>query len=517
MPINPLFGPKITFAYNTLIRHHASSKPSLALSLFLNMRLAGMASDHFTFPFVLKACSRLQMGVELHSLLVKIGLVSSIYVQNALISLYGSSGLLPKALQVFDEMGERDVVSWSSVISSFVNNGFGQEALSLFRDMQFDGNVKPDEVTMLSVVSAVSSLGALELGRWVDAYIRRNALGLSPSLGTSLIDMYSRCGSVDDSIRVFDEMSERNVLTWTALINGLAVHGRSVEALKMFDEMKKAGLPPDHITLKGVLIACSHGYLVEDGWRVFKSIKNEYLMEPTLEHYGCMVDILGRAGLLYDAFEFVERMPRKPNAVIWRTLLGACVSHNDLILAGKVKEKIHQLDPFHDGDYVLLSNAYGVVGRYMEKAKLRRSMQEKGISKTPAYSLLVVDEEIHEFLSGDISHPKSEEVTKFLVNMIDSLRVDGYTPNTCAVFHDIEEEEKENSVSYHSEKLAVAFAVLCFGERRTIRIMKNLRICHDCHRFMKHVSRKFNKEIVVRDRNRFHHFINGQCSCKDFW
>uniref|UniRef100_A0A2P2P0U0 DYW domain-containing protein n=1 Tax=Rhizophora mucronata TaxID=61149 RepID=A0A2P2P0U0_RHIMU len=230
-----------------------------------------------------------------------------------------------------------------------------------------------------------------------------------------------------------------------------------------------------------------------------------------------MVDLLGRAGLLYDAFKFVEQMPRKPNAVIWRTLLGACVNQNDVRLAEKVKEKICHLDPFHDGDYVLMSNAYSGMGRYVEKASVRTSMREKRIIKEPGHSLLVVDQEVHEFVSGDKSHPNSEEITSFLVNVIDRIRGEGYTPDTSNVFHDIEEEEKECSLSYHGEKLAVAYSLLCLKNRKTIRVMKNLRICHDCHHFMKHVSSKFNKEIVVRDRNRFHHFRNGKCSCQDYW
>ncbi|XP_065865007.1 pentatricopeptide repeat-containing protein At4g21065-like [Euphorbia lathyris] len=517
MPTNPLFGSKVTFAYNTIIRAHAASSPSLALSLFSRMRRAGVSPDHFTFPSVLKACSRLQSGLHLHSLIIKLAFDTNIYAQNALINLYGCSGLVNVAFKVFDEMLERDFISWSSIIACFANNGFSQEALALFQQMQLDDNVKPDEVTMLSVVSAISNLGALELGRWVDAYISRNNLVLTVSLGTSLIDMYSRCGSIEDSIRVFDEMPHRNVLTWTALINGLAVHGRSKEAIGVFNEMKETYLRPDHVTFTGVLVACSHGGLVDDGRLIFKSIKSKYGREPTLEHYGCMVDLLGRAGKLEEAFEFVETMPYKPNSVIWRTLLGACVIHKNLVFAEIVKKKIHQLDPYHDGDFVLLSNAYGEIGRYNDKAEVRRSMREKKIGKKPGYSVLHIDEEIHEFVSGDRSHPESEEIRNFLVCVIDSLRDEGYNPHVSNVFHDIEEEEKEHSLNYHSEKLAVAFSLLRFKDRRSIRIMKNIRTCHDCHGFMKHVSSKFNKEIIVRDRNRFHHFRNGACSCQDFW
>ncbi|KAB2627659.1 pentatricopeptide repeat-containing protein [Pyrus ussuriensis x Pyrus communis] len=508
-----------TFAYNRIIRAHAAAPSSCchALSFFTQMRHQGVPPDNFTFPFLLKACARLQQGQDLHAHILKLGFDSDIYVQNALVSLYGGCGSIELAMNVFHAMGERDLVSWSSMMSCFVNNGFAYEALALFQQMQLAENLMPDEVTMLSVISAISSLGEMELGQWVHKFIYRSGLELTVPLGTALIDMYWRCGSIDKSIRVFNEMPFKNVNAWSALISGFAAHGRSREALRIFYEMKSSGLQPDHISITGVLVACSHGGLVEDGWRVFKSIGDEYGMEPTLEHYGCMVDLLGRAGMLHKAYEFIEKMPIMPNSVIWRTLLGACVSHNNLVLAEKVKERVHKLDPYHDGDYVLLSNAYGEAGRWVEKAKVRNSMREKRINKKHGYSFINVDQVIHEFVSGGNSHPRSDDIREFLDSIIESIRDTGYTPHTKNVLHDIEEEEKEQCLNYHSEKLAVAFALLNVKDSTTIRVMKNLRICHDCHSFMKHISAKFGREIIIRDRRRFHHFVQGSCSCQDYW
>ncbi|XP_061376130.1 pentatricopeptide repeat-containing protein At4g21065-like [Gastrolobium bilobum] len=507
------------FTYNTIIRHVALHSPSLAFSLFTHMHRNGIPFDHFTFPLILKPFVRFKRcHHHIHSLILKLGFDSNIYVQNALINAYGSCGSLHIAFKLFDEMSHRDLVSWSSLIASLVNNGLASEAISIFQQMQLrDSASLPDGVVMLSVISAVSSLGALELGIWVHAFIVRTGLGLTVPLGTALIDMYSRCGSIDRSVKVFDEMPHRNVVTWTALINGLAVHGRSREALKAFYDMKGSGLKPDRVAITGTLVACSHGGLVDDGWRVFGSMWSEYGIEPMLEHYGCMVDLLGRAGLLLEAFKFVEEMPIKPNSVIWRTLLGACVNHNHLVLAEKAKERINELEPHHDGDYVLLSNAYGGVGNWVEKAGVRNSMRENRIVKEPGLSVVHVDQEVHEFVSGDNSHPQWEEITKFLVSVIDTVKVGGYTPNTSTVLHDIQEEEKEHCLGYHSEKLAVAYVLLYHRDRRTIRVIKNLRICYDCHNFMKHVSGIFDKDIIIRDRNRFHHFNEGSCSCRDFW
>nr|XP_027190123.1 pentatricopeptide repeat-containing protein At4g21065 [Cicer arietinum] len=509
--------PPDPFLYNTVIRHVAPHSPTLALSIFSHMHRNAVPFDHFTFPLILKHHNHHH---HLHSLVFKLGFDSNIFVQNALLNAYGSRGSINFAVKLFDEMLYRDLVSWSTLIACFVNNNLHFEALSLFQQMQLrdpDIGNSSDGVIMLSVISAVSCLGVLELAIWVHSFIVRIGLPLTVPLGSSLINMYSRCGSIDRSVMVFDEMPHRNVVTWTALINGLAVHGCSREGLEAFYDMTESGLKPDRAAFIAALVACSHGGLVEDGWRVFRSMRDEFGIEPMLEHYGCMVDLLGRAGLLVEAFEFVEEMPLKPNSVIWRTLLGACVNHNHLVLAEKARKMVNELDPHHHGDYVLLSNAYGGVGDWGGKAGLRNSMRKNRIVKEPGLSFIHIDQGVHEFVSGDHSHPQWEEITKFLVSVIDTVKLGGYTPNTSSVLHDIQEEEKEHCVGYHSEKLAVSYMLLYHRDRRTIRVFKNLRICYDCHDFMKHVSGIFDRDIIIRDRNRFHHFSEGSCSCRDFW
>lgn len=217
------------------------------------------------------------------------------------------------------------------------------------------------------------------------------------------------------------------------------------------------------------------------------------------------------------AYEFVEKMPTRPNSVVWRTLLGACVNHNHIGLAEKARGRLHELDPHHDGDYVFLSTAYGGVGKWNRKAQMRILMKDQRISKRPGYSLINADQENHEFVSGENSHPECKNISDSLTSIIDRLKLQGYTPQTSNLLHDIKEEEKESNLSYHSEKLAIAFAFMHFKDGRTIQGMKNIRICHDRHSFMKHVLDVFQRQIVVRDQNRFHHFSKGSYSCKDFW
>ncbi|KAK9094263.1 hypothetical protein Scep_025732 [Stephania cephalantha] len=500
-----------------MIRAYSRASPSQALALFAQMHFKAVLPDHFTFPFVLKACAGLERGLEVVSLVVKHGLDSDLFVLNSMIHVFGSCGMVDVALKVFDEMSERDLVSWASMIGCFVNNGLFEEGLELFREMQVSTGLRPDEVTMVNVISAVSGVGALELGRWVHSFVRRSNLDVTVSMGTALINMYSRCGEIDEAVKVFDEMPLRNVLTWSSMIDGLAVHGRSKEALMKFCKMKECGLRPDYVTFVAVLVACSHGGLLEDGLQVFESMRCQYGVEPGFEHYGCVVDLLGRAGKLVEAYEFIERMPIKPNSIIWRTLLGACVNYNNLELAKLVKEKISLIDPSHDGDYVLLSNAYGIANKWIEKAGVRRTMREKMIDKKPGCSAIEMDQIIHEFVAGDDSHPQHEEIKQVLYFIIERLCLVGYVPDTTNVFFDIEEEEKEKNLRYHSEKMAIAFAFLFDNGGRRIRIMKNLRICRDCHHFMKLVSEVFKRQIIIRDRSRFHHFSGGACSCGDYW
>ncbi|CAL9094354.1 unnamed protein product [Musa textilis] len=391
------------FPFNTLIRASAAD-PSDALAAFSLMRAAAVPPDLFTFPLLLKACSLLPFscaddprrhpGVAAHALAVKHGLSADLYVANTLVRLYSGFALLDAALQVFVEMPLRDAVSWSALISSLASNGHDETALDAFRLMQAcSPDAAPDEVTMITVIMAVANLGAPDLAAWVDGYVARRGFVLTAKMGTALISMHSRCGSMDRAARVFDGMPqrERGVRAWTAMIVGYAAHGRSAEALGAFDRMVgDAGLRPDHVALIGVLTACSRGGLLEEGWRVFRSMERTPGMEPRMEHYGCMVDMMGRGGRVREAYDFVEGMPVRPNAVIWRTLLGACVSHGDVALAEQVKRRIAEMEPGHDGDYVLLSNAYGWIGRWEEKDRVRCAMRVEGVAKRPGCSSLRV-------------------------------------------------------------------------------------------------------------------------------
>ncbi|EHA8592205.1 Pentatricopeptide repeat-containing protein [Cocos nucifera] len=505
-----------------MIRGYAESdSPGPALLVHRQMLAAAVPPDTHTYPFLLKACAKLMAlreGEKVHSLSVKNGLETCVFVQNTLVHFYASCGLFECAYKVFEGMDERNLVTWNSIINGFAINGRPNEALTLFREMSpEDSGVKPDGFTIVSLLCACAEIGALALGRRAHLYLVKVGLYGNVHVENALIDLYAKCGSIKEAYRVFNEMASKTVVSWTSLIVGLAVNGFGKEALELFSAMERERLVPTEITLVGVLYACSHCGLVDEGFKYFNRMKNEYNIVPKIEHYGCMVDLLGRAGLVEQAHDYVMNMPLEPNAVVWRTLLGACAMHKRLDLGNVAWARLVVLDPGHSGDYVLLSNLYAAVGRWGEVHRLRRSMLKGGVRKMPGHSLVELGNRVHEFVMGDRSHSWSDEIYKMLEEIANKLRLEGYVPRTTNVLADIEEEEKETALNYHSERLAIAFALLNSAPGVPIRIVKNLRVCADCHLVTKLISKVYDREIVVRDRSRFHHFRDGSCSCKDYW
>ncbi|KAK8458901.1 hypothetical protein SEVIR_2G036200v4 [Setaria viridis] len=508
------------FSLNTVLRIAASSpRPRLALALHAR-RLA--PPDTHTYPPLLQACARilsLRDGERIHAEAAKNGLDTLVFVKNSLVHFYGACGLFESAHRVFDEIPvrERNLVSWNSMLNGFAANGRPNEVLTVFREMM-DVDFAPDGFTMVSVLTACAEIGALALGRRVHVYLAKVGLVGNSHVGNALIDLYAKCGGVDDARRVFEEMGAgRTVVSWTSLIVGLAVNGFGKEALELFSVMEREKLVPTEITMVGVLYACSHCGLVDDGFMYFDRMKEEYGITPRIEHLGCMVDLLGRAGKVEEAYDYIVTMPLEPNAVVWRTLLGACAMHKKLELGEAAWARLIELDPGHSGDYVLLSNLYAAVGRWADVHVLRKTMVKDGVRKNPGRSLVELRNSVYEFVMGDRSHPESEQIYKMLSQIAERLRREGHVPHTSNVLADIEDEEKETALNYHSERLAIAFALLKSLPGTPIRIVKNLRVCGDCHMAIKLISKIYDREIIVRDRSRFHHFKGGSCSCKDYW
>ncbi|CAA7401973.1 unnamed protein product [Spirodela intermedia] len=557
------------FMWNALIRAHSHSRsPDEALLVYCKMLRSDspppLPNDH-TFPFLLRACAAEELR-QVHAHVVKTGFASDVYTANSLIHAYAKSngaGGPACARQVFDRMPRRDVVSWNSMLSGYVSagkigaarelfdampaaarnlvswttvihgcaeSGLPREALALFRGMQLAG-LRPDAASLAAALSGCAQLGALEQGQWIGAYVEREGIAVDPTLVCALVDMYSKCGEVDAAIRLFRKTVaaggttvNSNVCVWTAMIHGLGVNGRGLEALDLFEEMPQRGLHPNRITLTAALTACGHSGLVAEGRAIFRRMERcDYGFPPVAEHYGCMVHLLGRAGLLEEARKMAQRAAQSGgsggNVIVWGALLSASRAHGNWEMGKEVGQILLQLDSGHGGRYVNLAKVLAGEGRWPEAAAVRSLMKERGVRKLPGCSAICVDGGVDEFVAGDRSHPRSCEIYAELERMMARLKEHGYAPATggAALLGLEEQDEKAAALCSHSEKLAMAFGLISTEPGSGLRIVKNLRVCEDCHAAAKLVSKLYRRRIIMRDRTRFHLFADGTCSCGDYW
>ncbi|KAM0938247.1 putative tetratricopeptide-like helical domain superfamily, DYW domain-containing protein [Dioscorea sansibarensis] len=540
------------FATNNLLRCLSRSPhPEKSLLFYAQLRRQAMPTNNYTYPFLLHACSRnpvLSEGQQVHSHVVKLGLDSDLFVRNSLIHFYSAccemelskrvfdecpserdvvswnamlagyakSGRVDIAEKLFDIMPERDVISWSSMIMGYVQNGILEKGLEVFR-LMIDKGLMVNEATLVTVLSASAQLGLLEYGRFIHNTIKDLRFPMSVALGTALVDMYAKCGCIDISREVFNELPERDVFAWNAMICGLATHGLGKEALELFEKFTREGLCPASVTFVGVLNACSRAGLVAEARLYFEAMVKDYGIEPEMEHYGCMVDLLGRAGLVSEALELIEGMKIAPDPVLWGTLLGACKMHGLVDLGITIGKKLIELEPGHDGHYVLLAGIYAKARKWEDVIAVRKLMSNRGTNKVAGWSLIEANGKVHRFVAGDREHEQSISILKMLEVINQRLAEAGYMPDVAPILHDIGDEEKVHVIKEHSERLAIAFGLLVIELGSPIRIVKNLRVCGDCHEFSKMVSKVFEREIIVRDGSRFHHFKEGKCSCSDYW
>lgn len=342
----------------------------------------------------------------------------------AMITCYAKHGELQLARALFDGMEERDAICWNVMIDGYAQHGMPTEALVLFQKI-LTAKVRPNEATFLAALSACGQIGALESGRWLHAHIENQGIQVNARLGTALIDMYSKCGSLEDAKLVFDRITDRDVVAWNSMIVGYAMHGFVNYAMNLFDEMQRMGLQPTDITFIGVLSACAHSGLVNEGRRLFNAMKDVYGIEPKIEHYGCMVNLLGRAGHLQEAYELVKNMKMDTDPVLWGALLGGCRLHGNIALGKEIAEFVSSHNLVNSGTYVLLSNLYAAEGNWDGVAWVRGLMKESGVQKESGCSSIEVNNKVHEFLAGDLRHPKSKEIYKMLEEINGWLKVHG--------------------------------------------------------------------------------------------
>ncbi|KAJ7964280.1 Pentatricopeptide repeat [Quillaja saponaria] len=435
---------------------------------------------------------------------------------NSMISGFFRFHLASDAIQLFSGMPERDIGSWNSLISGLAQNSEGNKALSFFEKMRLEG-AQVDIMTMVTVLSVCANIAALKYGKQIHGLVINYGFETSLPVGNAVIDMYAKCGCIGDARQCFSNMPFKNVISWTSLIMGYGKNGIGLKALEAFDAMEVEGVIPNEITFLGTLYACSHSGLVQEGWRNFNTMIHKYSIAPKMEHYTCMIDLLARAGRLKDAWDFIERMPIKPDAKLLTAFFSSCFFHMNVELAKIIGQRLLELQPQEAGAYMLLSNFYGRIGDLRSMANVRRCMLNRGIRKCKAFTWIEVDRKIHSFESGDRSHPLSKEIYAYWQELLQKLKICGYVPNTSMVVQNVDEPTKEQIVLGHSEKLAIVLGLISTTPGSRIMIVKNLRVCVDCHLVIALISKIEVREITARDSSRFHHFRDGVCSCGNHW
>ncbi|MCL7037533.1 hypothetical protein MKW94_024175 [Papaver nudicaule] len=492
-----------------------------AISKFVEFRRVGGSPDSITFCAFLNACadtSDILLGRQLHGFLIRNGSDNDVSVGNGLIDFYGKCRQVEFSEIVFSGICKPNDVSYGSLISAYVQNHEEEKACVTFLKAQKEGFV-PTNFMVSSVISACATLAGLEQGRSMHGLAVKSCVDGNVYVGSALVDMYGKCGSIEDSERAFFELPERNLVTWNSMLGGYSHQGNAEMALAVFKEMTEGGdgVSPNYVTFVCVLSACSRAGRVKEGKEIFDMMRGRYQIEPGVEHYACVVDLLGKAGMVEDAYEFIKLMLIRPNVSVWGALLGACRVYGNPSLGKIAAENLFELDPLDSGNHVVLSNTFAAARRWDEATYVRKEMKDVGIKKGPGCSWIQVKNSIHVFQAKDTSHERNSEIQIMLSKLRRDMKSAGFIPDTNFALYDLEEEEKESEVWCHSEKLALAFGLISLSPGIPIRITKNLRVCGDCHSAIKFISGIVGREIIVRDNNRFHRFKNNLCSCNDYW
>ncbi|CAA7393844.1 unnamed protein product [Spirodela intermedia] len=529
--------------------------PGEALELLRAMGATGTKANAVTLSKVLSICSelrRLTPGRELHSVAVRNGLDGNSFVAAGLIDMYAKCSAIRHARTVFENIPQRDAVSWNVMLAAYFLNGQPEDASELFQRMDEEDGVaptlaswnsmiagctevgkpgqalrllaqmqdrgfKPNRITIASILRACAAMENLRGGREIHAHGLRRRLTEEVVISTALVLVYTRCGELELSRRIFSAIPRKDTVAWNTMIMANSTHGHGEEALALFREMVGSGLRPNSVTFVAALSGCSHSNLVEEGRKVFDSMLYDHGVVPDADHHSCMVDILSRAGLLHEAHEFIQKMSLKPTAGAWGALLAGCRVYKNVELGKTAARRLFEIEPDNPGNYVLLSNIFGAAKLWDDASEIRKIMRDRGMTKEPGCSWIQIKNRVFTFVKGDKRNPRSEEIYGFLGEVGERMRLEGFIPDTGFALQDVDEEEKEELLCGHSEKLAVAFGILNLRGESSIRVFKNLRICGDCHSAIKFMAKLTGVRIVVRDSARFHHFLEGACSCRDFW
>ncbi|CAO2834473.1 unnamed protein product [Amaranthus hypochondriacus] len=496
----------------------------MAIWLFAKMPKDMVWPNAFTLSTIINACSVLsdiKTGEVVHAYLEKYGYNKNIIVCSSLVDMYGKSNNLASARRVFDSMLERNVVSWTTMMAGYAQNGQGYEALKLFKDYTHLEDDHPNQFMLSSVVNACASLGRLVYGKATHAVVVKSGHE-NEVVACALADMYAKCGCFEFSLKIFRCMLSPSLISYTSMIISAAKHGFGDVSFELFEEMILREIRPTDVTFLGILYVCSHLGLVGKGLQILNSMLTEHGVAPDVRHYTCVVDMLGRNGRLDEAYKLAKMVKLRHDsevALLWGSLLSASRFLGRVDIAAEASKWLLEAKQQIDTVYVSMSNIHVFSGNWENAQSIRSEMKRIGVKKKPGCSWVEIKDSVYVFYARDLSSfPRSAEVLDLLKDMETRMKERGYVAGSRGlVLVDVEEESKEEVVSLHSERLALGFSLLSIPKGETIRIMKNLRMCGDCHEAFKLISDIVERDFVVRDVNRFHHFKNGSCSCSDYW
>ncbi|KAG8369594.1 hypothetical protein BUALT_Bualt14G0029900 [Buddleja alternifolia] len=532
--------------------HNQANLPQHTLFLFSSMLSSNEYQlDHFIFASLVKACASLtalKLGSQLHAQFVVSSFSQDDVVKSSLVDFYAKCGLPDQASSVFDSIVSKSVVSWTSLmygyarmgrksealellhdmpcknlhswtalISGFVQSGHCADSFKHFNELRREGSGIAEPFVLSSLIAGSASLALLELGKQVHRLVIGLGYESNSYVSNALIDMYSKCSDVLAAEKIFSNLRKKDIVSWTSIIVGMAQHGRADEALSLYDKMTLAGLKPNEVTFTGLIYACSHAGLVDKGRQLFDCMVVDYGLRPSLQHYTCLVDLYSRSGHLEEAYNVLDSLPFKPDEAIWASLLSACNQTGKNKTGVTIADHLLQLGPEDPSTCILMSNIYARASMWESVSTVRKLMSAMELKKKPGYSCVDLGKENQVFYAGEMTHPMKNEIFGVLKELDEEMRKRGYVPDTSLVLHDMDQQEKERQLFWHSERLALAYGLLKSPPGASIRIIKNLRVCGDCHTVLKFICSIVSREIVVRDANRFHHFKDGVCSCRDFW
>ncbi|XP_031252550.1 pentatricopeptide repeat-containing protein At5g03800-like [Pistacia vera] len=512
-------------SYNALLAGFCKNGRGMrVIDLFVNMVEEGLVLTDFTLTSVISACGLLaevKLSEQIHGFLLKFGFSSNACIESALLDMLTRCGRMADADKMFHQWpsDQGNSINWTSMLCGYARNGQPENAIFLFHRGQSEGLMVMDEVAITSVLSVCGTLGFLEMGKQIHCHALKTGFSSDVGVGNSITSMYFKCCNMNDAIRAFHAMPSHDIVSWNGLIAGHLLYRQGDDALNVWSRMENAGIKPDAVTF--VLIISAYRYtnsnLVDSCRKLFLSMKTIYNIEPSSEHYASLVGVLGYWGFLEEAEEMVNKMPFEPKISVWRALLDSCRARKNTTMGKRVAKHILTMDPQDAFTYVLISNLYSASGRWRNSEMVREDMREKGFQKHPSKSWIIHQNKVHSFYTRDKSHPQEKEIYSGLEILILECLKAGYLPDTSYVLHEVEEYQKKDFLFYHSAKLAATFGLLTTQPGKPIRILKNILVCGDCHTFLKYVSDVARREIVLRDASGFHHFSDGQCSCKDFW